>query len=209
MNTVGRAAVGVAGLVLWAGLTSSGLAQTPTQLSPPASAPTPPASKPAAKPAPSKPAATPSSKPAPTQATPAPANPGPGLDIAYGAFQRGHYATAFSIATQRVSEQKDVKAMALLGELYANGLGVERDAKKAAEWYGRAVERGDREAMFALALLQLAGSDGGSNSEQAAMILVSEVKRGHASAGYNLGLLFLGRPIFPDDFVRAAELFHR
>ena len=52
MNTVGRAAVGFAGLVLWAGLMSSGLAQTPTQLSPPASAPTPPASKPAAKPAP-------------------------------------------------------------------------------------------------------------------------------------------------------------
>ena len=47
--------------------------------------------------------------------------------------------------------------MTLLGELYANGLGVERDDKKAAEWYGLAVERGDREAMFALAMLQLGG----------------------------------------------------
>src|SRR3954452_11511157 len=101
MNTVGRAAVGFAGLVLWAGLTSSGLAQTPTQLSPPASAPTPPASKAAARPAPSKPAATPASKPAPPRAPPAPANQGPGLDLAYGAFQRGHYVTAFSIAPQR------------------------------------------------------------------------------------------------------------
>ena len=207
MNTVGRAAVGFAGLVLWAGLTSSGLAQTPTQLSPPASTPTPPASKPAAKPAPSKPAATPSSKPAPTQATPAPANPGPGLDMAYGAFQRGHYVTAFSIATQRVSEQKDVKAMALLGELYANGLGVERDDKKAAEWYGRAVERGDREAMFALAMLQLAGRDGGSNSEQGAKLLATAAKLGHATAAYNLGLLYLEGRMFPQDFGRAAELF--
>ena len=182
MNTVGRAAVGFAGLVLWAGVTSSAPAQTPTQLSPPASAPTPPASKPAA---PSPPRAN-----RPRRHRASPRRPrrrrrrpirAPGLDMAYGAFQRGHYVTAFSIATQRVNEQKDVKAMTLLGELYANGLGVERDDKKAAEWYGRAVERGDREAMFALAMLQLAGRDGGSNSEQGAKLLAAAAKLGHAT----------------------------
>ena len=45
-------------------------------------------------------------------------------DVAYGAYQRGHYVTAFREATRRVEEKNDPKAMTLLGELYADGLGV-------------------------------------------------------------------------------------
>jgi TPR repeat protein len=202
---MGRTAAGIVSFALWAGLMASSAAQTPTQLSPPASAPTPPAAKPVAKPVPSKPAATQSSKPAPTQTGPVSASPRRDLDMAYGAFQRGHYVTAFAIATQRVEEQKDVKAMTLLGELYANGLGVERDDKKAAEWYGQAVERGDREAMFALAMLQLAGRTG--NREQGAQLLAAAAKLGHAVAAYDLALLYIEGQMFPQDFGRAAELF--
>ena len=50
--------------------------------------------------------------------------------------------------------------MTLLGELYANGLGVANDDKKAAEWYKLAAERGDREAMFALAMFRMSGRGG-------------------------------------------------
>src|ERR1700681_2711794 len=45
-------------------------------------------------------------------------------DPAYAAFQRGYYLTAFALATDRVETKKDVKAMTLLGELYAGGLGI-------------------------------------------------------------------------------------
>ena|SRR6476661_2931165 len=208
MNTAGRAAAHLATLALCAGWISFAAAQTPTQLSPPA-APAAPTTKPAAKPAPSKPAAAQSNKAAPAPAAPAAAqtNAGRDLDLAYGAFQRGHYVTAFSIATQRADEQKDVKAMTLLGELYANGLGVERDDKKAAEWYGLAVERGDREAMFALAMLQLAGRTGSGNREQGAKLLAAAAKLGHAVAAYDLALLYIEGQMFPQDFSRAAELF--
>ena len=47
------------------------------------------------------------------------------------------------------------KAMTLLAELYANGLGVPQDDKKAAEWYKLAAARGDPNAMFALAMFDL------------------------------------------------------
>ena len=57
-------------------------------------------------------------QPAPTTA-PAPAN----VDLMFGAFQRGSYLTAMAEATKRV-QQNDPKAMTLLGELYAQGLGV-------------------------------------------------------------------------------------
>ncbi|MFI4972856.1 MAG: sel1 repeat family protein, partial [Hyphomicrobiales bacterium] len=48
------------------------------------------------------------------------------LDIAYGAFQRGYYLTALAEATKR-AQQNDTAAMTLLGEIYAQGLGVGRD----------------------------------------------------------------------------------
>ena len=87
------------------------------------------------------------------------------------------------------------------------GCGVERDDKKAAEWYGLAVERGDREAMFALAMLQLGGRTGAGNREQGGKLLAAAAKLGHAAAAYDLGLLYLEGQMFPQDFGRAAELF--
>src|SRR5262245_36104879 len=109
-----------------------------------------------AKPGASAKAATAKPKPAKASAAlggPAASEP----DIAFGAFQRGHYLTAFAEATRRVEEKADPKAMTLLGELYANGFGVGADDKKAADWYRLAAARGDREAMFALALFRISG----------------------------------------------------
>ena len=97
--------------------------------------------------------------------------------------------------------------MTLLGELYANGFGVERDDKKAADWYRLAADRGDREAMFALAMFHLGGRIGTVNREEAAKLLAAAAKLGHAAAAYDLGLLYLEGQLFPQDFTRAAELF--
>ena len=41
---------------------------------------------------------------------------------------------------------RDPKAMTMLGELYANGLGVKRDYAKAADWYQRATDAGESQA---------------------------------------------------------------
>ena len=72
----------------------------------------------------------------------------PNVDLVYGAYHRGYYKTAFDLATKRAATG-DVKAMTMLGELYANALGVKRDYVKALDWYRRASDGGDREAMFA------------------------------------------------------------
>jgi len=63
-------------------------------------------------------------------------------DIAYAEYQRGRYVGAFKEAMRRVEEKSDPKSMTLLGELYADGLGVPNDDKKAAEWYKLAAARG-------------------------------------------------------------------
>src|SRR5262249_56016752 len=81
----------------------------------------PPGAKPAeTKPADAKPPAWP---PASGQ----PARGGREPDLAYGAFQRGYFLTAFGEATRRVNEKQDPRAMTLLGEIYSNGFGVALD----------------------------------------------------------------------------------
>ena len=49
----------------------------------------------------------------------------------FGAYQRGQYKTAFDLATNRAQFNGDPKAMTMLGELYANAMGVKRDYAKA------------------------------------------------------------------------------
>jgi TPR repeat protein len=150
-----------------------------------------------------KPKAAP--EPPTTASTPSPADREP--DTAFAAFQRGYYITAFAEATRRVDQKSDVKAMTLLGELYADGLGVPRDDLKAAKWYQLAADRGDREAMFALAMFKLVGRAGARDRDAAAKLMTAAAKLGHAASAYNLGLLYLEGQLFPQDFTRAAELF--
>jgi TPR repeat protein len=132
---------------------------------------------------PKKPAAAPPPPPPPAQAA-----ENPNADLAFGAFQRGHYLTAFAEATKR-AQQTDAVAMTLLGELYAQGFGVPQDDKKAADWYKLAAEHGDRDAMFALAMVNLQGRGGPRNPDEAARLLAAAAKLGHPAAAYDLGLL--------------------
>lgn len=131
----------------------------------------------------------------------------PNIDLAFGAYQRGAYGEAFRIASKRAQENGDAKAMTLLGELYSNGFGVNRDEKKALDWYKQAADRGDREATFALAMMRIAGRGAPANREEGAKLLAFAAKLGSAPAAYNLALLNIEGQVFPQDLNRAAELF--
>ena len=153
------------------------------------------------------PAAAQTKKPASPLAIPeTPVNPN--VDVAFGAFQRGYYMTAFNEAAKR-AQQKDTKAMTLLGELYAQGLGVGRDDSKATQWYKQAAALGDRDAIFALAMFNFEGRAGQRNTQDGARLLEAAAKLGHAAAAYDLGLLYLQGTQFPQDFNRAAEFFRQ
>jgi hypothetical protein len=80
------------------------------------------------------------------------------VDEAFGAYQRGLYVTALSKALQRASAG-DAAAQTLVAEMMTKGLGIKRDAKTAAFWYGQAAERGDPAGMFQYALLLMTGRD--------------------------------------------------
>jgi hypothetical protein len=150
-------------------------------------------------------------KPAPAASAPAPAASPRGHgerqpDLAYGAYQRGYFLTAFAEAMKNVG-QGDMRAMTLLGELFSNGLGVPQDDAKAAKWYQLAADRGDRDAMFALAIFHMTRRGGLHDRNEAAKLFAAAAKLGHSAAAYDLGLLYLEGQQFPQDFRRAAELF--
>jgi uncharacterized protein len=140
---------------------------------------------------------------------PAAAAAGSAPDLAYGAYQGGKYLAAFAIATRRASDTSDPAAMALLGELYANGFGIRQDDAKAAAWYLLAADRGDRAAAYSLAMFRL-GARGGPRDVPAAVdLLTRAAKLGHAAAAYDLALLYLDGQQVPRDLARAAELFRQ
>jgi TPR repeat protein len=142
---------------------------------------------------------------APAAAKPA-AQPARPPDLAYGAFQRGYFLTAFSLATDRVTNSTDPKAMTLLGELYASGLGVPQDDQRAAEWYRLAAARSDSNAMFALAIFAIKGRAGPRDRQATTQWLTAAAKLGHPIAAYDLALLYIEGQMFPQDLNRAAEL---
>ncbi|MGJ3263617.1 MAG: tetratricopeptide repeat protein [Salinarimonas sp.] len=138
----------------------------------------------------------------------------PDADLAYGAFQRGYYLTAFHRATQRLErDPDDAAAMTLLGELYSQGLGVPQDVARAADWYRLAARQGDPNALFALAMIAIEGQGDGAGGREAVeadrregrALLERAAEAGHSRAAYNLALILLGSAE-QADIARAAEL---
>jgi len=126
------------------------------------------------------------------------------VDETYAAYQRGYFLSAFNRATEQ-AKGGDVKAMTLLGELYAKGQGVSRDDQKAAEWYKLAADRGDANAMYALGTFRLDGRAGARDRDAAMKLFAQAAKLGNASAAYNMGLANLepqGDPKAAADYLK-------
>lgn len=151
-------------------------------------------------------------RPAPAPARPAPtaapaATP-PGADDAYAAYQRGHYITAFKLATERVEAVADPVSMTLLAELHATGIGVPQNEERALGWYRLAAERGDRNAIFALGMLHVDGRGGQARDAALAKPYFEKAAGlGHVAAAYNLGLMALAGQAGEQDPAQAARWF--
>jgi uncharacterized protein len=118
--------------------------------------------------------------------------PDPNVDAAYGAYQAGHFASAFRMATERIAANaQDAAAMTLLGELISQGLATRQDNRRAAEWYRLAADRGDMNAQFALGMLHLEGRGVERDEARAKALLQQAADKGHGAASLNLALPLL------------------
>ncbi len=132
----------------------------------------------------------------------------PGADIAYGAYQRGYFRSAFQEAMKRVEKNRnDAAAMTLLGEIYRDGNGVKRNLDEALHWYKLAAEQGERNAIFAVAVAALKGEGMTADKAEAKNWFEKAAAKGHANAHYNLGVLAIEGDI--QDFRTAADHFRK
>lgn len=134
----------------------------------------------------------------------APAKPAP--DLAYGAYQRGYFLTAYREALARLDKDPgDAAAMTLVGELFNQGLGVRENPKEAAAWYRLAAARGEPHAMATLGLMAIDGRGMERNVEAGREWLEKAAERRQPTAAYNLALTLLGSGS-EADLERAAKL---
>lgn len=127
------------------------------------------------------------------------------VDAAFGAFQRGYFLTALTLALPR-AEAGDAAAQTLIAEIYAKGLGVPENLPMASGWYARASDGGDTLATFELALMYQEGRGVPKNRARAAELFKLAADRGNIPAKYNLGLLHIEGTFAAPDLDMAAEL---
>jgi len=97
------------------------------------------------------------------------------------AWNRGDYATALQLFLP-LAEHGNIRAQALLGFSYANGLGVPQDDIEAAKWYQRAADRGDDIAQYNIGIMHQNGQGVPRDLVGAYMWLDLAAMRGHQGA---------------------------
>jgi TPR repeat protein len=116
------------------------------------------------------------------------------IDLAYGAYQRGYYLSAFKLALPR-AESGDPAAQTLLAELYDKGQGIALDRKKAVIWYRFAANAGNREARFAYANILAKGKLVPLDKKAAQKFMKLAADAGHDKAQFNLAqMIVTNRP---------------
>ena len=130
--------------------------------------------------------------------------PATGDDAAYTAFDQGQYLTALKLA-EEAAAKGEPQAYTLIGRIYAEGLGVQRDDHKAYTAYAQAAELGDTAGTFALGIMLAEGRGVEKNRKAAAEMFEKAALTGHAEANYNLGILFLKGDGKPENPIRAYQ----
>jgi TPR repeat protein len=125
--------------------------------------------------------------------------PATGDDAAYTAFDQGQYLTALKLA-EEAAARGEPQANTLIARIYTEGLGVQKDDKKAFEYYRRAADMGDVPGTLALAVSYAEGRGVKKDRKRAGELFEKAALTGNAEANYNLGMLFLkgdGKPLSP------------
>ena len=123
-------------------------------------------------------------------------------NIGRDAFDKGDYATAFQ--EWSISATNGSTAAQLgLANLYANGLGTEKNIIKAAHWYSTAAKLGSSEAQYRVGILYFSGQGVDQNYQKSAESYIQAAEQNHAAAQNNLaGMYALGLGV-QRDFIKA------
>ena len=89
------------------------------------------------------------------------------------------------------AEQGDANAQFDLGNAYAKGNGVPKDAVKAVFWFRKAAEHGIPEAQFNMGVAYAHGNGVTRDAAQAVSFFRKAAEQGFEHAQYNLGVIYI------------------
>lgn len=130
------------------------------------------------------------------------------VDDAYGAYQRGLYATAFNLALAR-AEKGDGAAQTLLAEMFSQGKGVRRSIKDAVFWYGEAAKSGNPVAMFKYSLMLLDGEHVARDRTLAQNYMSRAAEAGNALAEFNWAQMLAGDDAGDEGLAKALPFYEK
>ena len=110
------------------------------------------------------------------------------------------------------AERGDGEAMRLTAICYQTGTGVDKDLRKAWEWYGKSAAKGNTEAQYDIGTLYRDGIGTKQNFQESAYWFRKAASNGHSLAMVNIARQFAeGKGVLPDlriaaeNYWRAAE----
>jgi uncharacterized protein len=107
----------------------------------------------------------------------------------------------------KAAAQRFAAAEGNMGNLYASGHGVPKDAKKALRWYQLATGHGDVESQYNLARAYQLGAGVTKNPAKAVELYTQSIDRGYLKSFHNLGVMHLTGDGIPKNLVEAQRLF--
>ena len=96
----------------------------------------------------------------------------------------------YSVELVKKAEAGDSDAQVQLGNCYKNGSGIEKDYKKAAQWYAKAADLGDSWGLNNLAACYEGGLGLEKNKKEAIKLFTKAAEMGGARAQTNLGVRY-------------------
>ncbi len=93
--------------------------------------------------------------------------------------------------TQELAEKGDPAAQTKLGVSYSTGTNVDKNKKKAAEWYAKAAAQGYAYGQWNLAFLYVRGEGVATDYSKARELFQSAADQKFAPAEYDLGMMHL------------------
>jgi hypothetical protein len=128
------------------------------------------------------------------------------IEDAFAAYDRGDYVTAL-LLFRPLADQHNARAQFVLGNMYANGEGVQQDYVAAIKWYRLSADQGYVLAQTNLGRMYSSGEGVPQNDVDAIKWWLKAAKQGFAHAQHDIGVMYAKGLGVPQDYAEAAKWY--
>ncbi len=127
------------------------------------------------------------------------------IDQAHQAFRNQDFKKAYDIVLH-LAGKGNAEALYLLGGLYQEGKGVEKDEAEALKWLTLSATLGYVQAEYLIGIRYMIGKDGFEKDlNEAVRWFKKAAEKGYLNAQHSLGMMYYLGQGEPEDFVKAYK----